>query len=107
MRPGARGRLEKRILKSGNDAFPAKPPRPVAPDLLLRTFQLPTTTATHVKLVVVSNQCTESRDFHGEQDQDPANATDCRTTAIANQVRVAELQLLSARPEVDGAARVD
>ena len=63
--------------------------------LLLRTFQLPTTTASHVKLVVVSNQCTGSSDFHGEQDQDPANATDCRTTAIANQVRVAELQLLS------------
>jgi extracellular elastinolytic metalloproteinase len=97
----------KRILKSGNDAFPAKPPRPVAPDLLLRTFQIPTTTASHVKLVVVSNQCTGSSDFHGEQDQDPANATDCRTTAIANQVRVAELQLLSGRPEVDGAAKVD
>lgn len=97
----------KRILKSGNDAFAAKPPRPVAPDLLVRTFQIPTTTATHVKLVVVSNQCTGSSDFHGEQDQDPANATDCRTTAIANQVRVAELQLLSGRPEVDGAAKVD
>ena len=97
----------KRILKSNKDAFPARPPRPVAPDLLLRTFQLPTTTATHVKLVVVSNQCTGSSDFHGEQDQDPANATDCRTTAIANQVRVAELQLLSARPDVEGAARFD
>ena len=97
----------KRILKSGKDAFPAKPPRPVAPDLLLRTFQIPTTTATHVKLVVVSNQCTGSSDFHGEQDQDPANATDCRTTAIANQVRVAELQLLSGRPDVEGAAKVD
>jgi hypothetical protein len=97
----------KRILKSRADAFPAKPPRPVAPDLLLRTFEIPTTTATHVKLVVVSNQCTGNSDFHGEQDQDPANATDCRTTAIANQVRAAELQLLSGRTDVEGAAKVD
>jgi extracellular elastinolytic metalloproteinase len=97
----------KRILKSKKDAFPAEPPRPVSGDLLLRTFNVPTTTATHVKLVVTSNQCTGNGDFHGQQDQDPANETDCRATAIANQVRVAELQLLSDRPEVKGAKRVE
>jgi extracellular elastinolytic metalloproteinase len=96
-----------RILRSRNDAFPAEPPRPVAPDLLLRTFNVPTSTATHVKLVVTSNQCTGNGDFHGEQDQDPSNETDCRATAIANQVRVAELQLLSDRPAVEGAKSVD
>jgi extracellular elastinolytic metalloproteinase len=96
-----------RILRSRNDAFPAEPPRPVAPDLLLRTFNVPTSTATHVKLVVASNQCTGNGDFHGEQDQDPNNETDCRATAIANQVRVAELQLLSGRPAVEGAKSVD
>src|ERR671918_1190476 len=96
-----------RILRSTNDAFPAEPPRPVAPDLLLRTFNVPTSTATHVKLVVTSNQCTGNGDFHGEQDQDPNNETDCRATAIANQVRVAELQLLSDRPAVEGAKSVD
>ncbi|MGH3023698.1 MAG: M36 family metallopeptidase, partial [Gaiellaceae bacterium] len=96
-----------RILKSKDDAFPGDPPRPVAPDLILRTFQVPTVKATHVKLVVVSNQCTGNPDFHGVQDQDPANETDCRATAIANQVRAAELQLLSGRTRVDGATRVE
>ena len=97
----------KRILQTGHDAFPAEPPRPVAPDLLLRTWEVPSASATHVKLVVLSNQCTGNGDFHGEQDQDPRSATDCRTTAIANQVRIAELQLFSNRAQVTGAGRVD
>ncbi|MGH3011463.1 MAG: hypothetical protein ACRDMY_06440 [Gaiellaceae bacterium] len=42
-----------------------------------------------------------------EQDNDPRSTTDCDGTAIANQVRVAELQILSHRTQVDGAARVD
>jgi extracellular elastinolytic metalloproteinase len=96
-----------RMFKSAPDAFPSTPPRPVAPDLLLRTFEFDPATATHVKLVVSSNQCTGGRAFHGEQDQDPSAQTDCRTTPIANQVRVAELQLFSARTQVDGASAVD
>jgi extracellular elastinolytic metalloproteinase len=97
----------KRLFKSAPDAFPSAPPRPVAPDLLLRTFEFDPATATHVKLVVSSNQCTGGRGFHGEQDQDPAAQTDCRTSPIANQVRVAELQLFAARTQVDGATAVD
>ena len=96
-----------RILQSKSDAFPAEPSRPVSGGLLLRTFNVSRTTATHVKLVVDTNQCTGNPDYHGEQDQDPANETDCRATAITNQVRVAELQLLSDRPEVNGAKRVE
>jgi extracellular elastinolytic metalloproteinase len=96
-----------RLFKSAPDAFPSAPPRPVAPDLLMRTFEFDPATATHVKLVVSSNQCTGASAFHGEQDQDPAAQTDCRTTPIANQVRVAELQLFSARTQVDGASAVD
>jgi extracellular elastinolytic metalloproteinase len=95
------------ILTSPADAFPAKPPRPVANDLLLRTFQLPRTTATHVRLTVVSNQCTGNPAFNGEQDNDPRTTTNCDGTVIANQVRVAELQILSHRTQVDGAAKVD
>jgi extracellular elastinolytic metalloproteinase len=63
--------------------------------------------ATHVRLVVLSNQCTGNPDFNGEQDNDPRSTTNCDGTAIANQVRVAELQILSHRTQVDGAARVD
>jgi extracellular elastinolytic metalloproteinase len=96
-----------KILTSPADAFPAKPPRPVANDLLLRTFQLPRTTATHVRLTVLSNQCTGNPDFNGEQDNDPRSTTNCDGTAIASQVRVAEVQILSHRTRVDGAARVD
>ena len=106
----------KRLVKSGHDAFPSTPPRPVSADLLMRSFEFPATTVTHVKLVVASNQCTGNPAYQGEQDQDPAAATDCRTAVtgpaanpipVANQVRVAELQLFSARTQVDGAVAVD
>ncbi|HYZ10922.1 MAG TPA: M36 family metallopeptidase, partial [Actinomycetota bacterium] len=106
----------KRLVKSGHDAFPSTPPRPVSGDLLMRSFEFPATTVTHVKLVVASNQCTGNPAFQGEQDQDPAASTDCRTATtgpasnpipVANQVRVAELQLFSARTQVAGAVAVD
>jgi extracellular elastinolytic metalloproteinase len=95
------------IYTSPADAFPARPPRPVAPDLHLRTFQLPRTQATHVRLVVLSNQCTGNPEFNGEQDNDPRSTTNCDGSPIATQVRAAELQILSHRTQVDGAARVD
>ncbi len=96
-----------KILTSPADAFPARPPRPVAPDLHLRTFQLPRTQATHVKFVVLTNQCTGNPDFNGEQDNDPRSTTNCDGTVIATQARAAELQILSHRTQVDGAARTD
>ncbi len=37
---------------SPSDAFPGAPPRPVTPDLNLRNFDVPNTTATHLRLVV-------------------------------------------------------
>jgi extracellular elastinolytic metalloproteinase len=96
-----------KILTSPDDAFPATPPRPVSPHLLLRTFQLPRTSATHVRLTVLTNQCTGNPAFNGEQDNDPRSTTHCTGTPIANQVRVAELQILSHRTQVAGAFRVD
>ena len=96
-----------KIYTSSADAFPARPPRPVAPDLHLRTFQIPRTQATHVKLVVLSNQCTGNPDYNGEQDNDPNSTTNCDGTVFATQVRAAELQILSHRTQVEGAARVD
>jgi hypothetical protein len=62
------------------EAFPGVAPRPVAPDLILRTFTLPQTlNVTHVRLVVRENQCTGKAAFQGVQDADPTNPTDCRT----------------------------
>jgi hypothetical protein len=95
----------RRILKSQDDAFPGDNPRPVAPVLILRSWSVPTTTATHVLFRVVDNQCTGQESFQGEQDQDPANPTDCRDTTVDEQVRAAELQVLTDRPLVLGATQ--
>jgi extracellular elastinolytic metalloproteinase len=99
----------KRVLRSHKDAFPAPNPRPSSPDLVLRTFQLPTTTATHVKFVVLTNQCTGNPDYQGEQHDDPASpSSDCRSTSVgSDEVRAAELQLLTSKPRVDGATLVE
>lgn len=96
-----------RILRSHPDAFPGPNPRPSSPDLLLRSFALPTTTATHVKFVVLTNQCTGNPDFQGGPHYPEALDADCRDTAVgSSEVRAAELQLLTSQPVVDGAARV-
>lgn len=99
------------IHQSDPDAFPGDNPRPVAPALILRTFDVPTTTATHVKLVVVDNQCTGQTSFQGKQDADPRHETDCRIgTPLPRRdldVRAAELQLHSSKPEVVGAKQTE
>ncbi|MGH2787448.1 MAG: M36 family metallopeptidase [Actinomycetota bacterium] len=86
------------VFTSPANAFPGFNPRPVAPEMILRTFTFPTTTATHVQIRVLHNQCTGNSAFQGEQDADPLNPTDCRTGGVAlpprhNEVHVAELQV--------------
>ena len=84
-------------------------PRPQAPDLLLRTWNVPTTTATHVLFRVLQNQCTGQESFHGDQDNDPANNSDCRigdppVLPPRNlDVRASELQVHSSNPDAIGA----
>jgi extracellular elastinolytic metalloproteinase len=100
------------VHQSDPDAFPADNPRPVSPHLLLRTFPVETTTATHVLFRVVDNQCTGQTSFQGEQDNDPANQTDCRTGSPPlpprdTEVRAAELQLFNERPAVTVAVAVE
>ena len=96
-----------RILQSDPDAFPGPNPRPSSPDLLLRSFELPTVTATHVKFVVLTNQCTGNPNFQGGPHYPEAIDADCRDTTVgSSEVRAAELQLLTGRPVVDGAAQV-
>jgi hypothetical protein len=98
-----------RFLRSHRDAFPAPNPRPSAPDLAMRTFEIPNRSATHVKLVVLANQCTGNPNYQGDQHDDPAAPTsDCRSTPVgAEEVRAAELQLLTSKPRVDGATLVE
>ncbi len=84
------------IYTSAADAFPGTAPRPLAPQLIIRSFDVPLTQATHVRLRVLSNQCTGNPAFHGEQDNDPLNPTDCPSGSTADEtVRAAELQLFS------------
>ena len=81
------------VFTSPADAFPSVAPRPRAPELILRTFDIPDTVATHLRLEVVTNQCTGAPDYAGEQDADPRANTDCSTASTqARNVRVAEFQ---------------
>ncbi|MFF5175818.1 M36 family metallopeptidase [Micromonospora sp. NPDC000089] len=89
------GRWE-RIFTSPADAFPGGTYRPYTRDITLRSFRVPTTLATHVRLEVLASQCTGGPAYAGEQDDDPATTTDCATASPArDQVRVAEFQVFS------------
>ena len=69
------------VFTSPADAFPSVAPRPRAPELILRTFDIPDTRATHLRLEVVTNQCTGAPEYAGEQDADPRANTDCSTAS--------------------------
>ena len=93
------------VLRSQDDAFPAVNPRPRAPELILRSWSVKPTTATHVMLKVRANQCTGQPSYQGEQDADPGNVEDCRTGGPSaagavlpprnTEVHAAELQVLA------------
>ena len=81
------------VFQSAPDAFPGGGFRPVASQLNLRTFHFNPTRATHLRLRVLSSQCTGNPRYAGEQDNDPTAATDCTTASpFAAQVRIAEFQ---------------
>ena len=67
--------------------------------MLLRSFDIPDTQATHLRLVVKTSQCTGGPLFQGDQDADPAVNADCDSNVVAasprNFVRAAELQAFS------------
>jgi uncharacterized repeat protein (TIGR01451 family) len=83
-----------KIFTSPADAFPGTQPRPLAPDLIIRSFNVPSTQATHVQLRVVTNQCTGGPKFQGDQDADPLNDSDCQSGSDEDMnVRAAEFQV--------------
>jgi extracellular elastinolytic metalloproteinase len=85
------------ILTSAADAFPAVQPRPRAPELILREFDVADAAATHIRVEVVTNQCTGAPDYQGDQDDDPRNVTDCSAGSTQDlNVRAAELQVFAA-----------
>ncbi|MDP9067784.1 MAG: M36 family metallopeptidase [Actinomycetota bacterium] len=91
----------RRIYTSRENAFPSVPPRPKAPHLILRSFDVPDTRATHVRLVVLTNQCTGVKEFKKEGDNDSTKKSSCLVgypPAIPGQgniVRAAELQVFA------------
>ena len=62
--------------------------------------------ATHVKFVVVANQCTGQPSYAGDQDNDPNNNADCPATMRASEVHATELQVFSSAAHVVDAPRV-
>src|SRR5205814_10072874 len=81
---------------SAGDAFPGDVPRPLQPNLNLRSFTLTTPAlATHVQLRVLSNQCTGQAKFAGDQDDDPFNNSDCLASASASLVRASEIEVFA------------
>jgi extracellular elastinolytic metalloproteinase len=85
-----------RIYTSPDNAFAGTAPRPLAPQLLFKMFDVPDTTATHVRLVALENQCTGNAAYAGEQDSDPTNDTDCKSASDRDEfVHAAELEVYS------------
>jgi len=83
-----------RIFTSSANAFPGLRPRPVSPNLTLRSFDVKDTRAAALRLVVLENQCTGYAGYAGEQDNDPLNDTDCKSASDRGQfVHVAEFQV--------------
>jgi extracellular elastinolytic metalloproteinase len=82
------------VYTSPADAFPAGVPRPTASDLLLRSFRITPTLATHLRIRVLTNQCTGGPAYAGNQHNDPRSNSDCTTgnPAAAQSVRIAEFQ---------------
>jgi extracellular elastinolytic metalloproteinase len=95
-----------KVFTSGPNAFPGDAPRPNAPQLIMRDFQMPLKfKATNLRLRVLTSQCTGGPGYQGEQDADPTSTTDCDTNVAATStrrfVRVAEIQAFSADPTKD------
>ncbi|WP_329108640.1 M36 family metallopeptidase [Micromonospora sp. NBC_01699] len=83
----------RKVYTSRSDAFPGGAFRPYTRELNIRSFEIPKTTATHLRLEVTDSQCTGGPLYAGEQDNDPATATDCTANSpFRTQVRIAEFQ---------------
>lgn len=94
-----------KVYSSPDNAFPGDPPRPVAPHLIMRQFNVPDFTATHIRFVVKTSQCTGGPAFQNDQDADPAFNSDCDTNVAVNNtrnlVRSAELQVFRLPLEIN------
>ena len=94
-----------RAYTSAADAFPARRAAPGGADAAdARRSRSRRSQATHLRIVVRTSQCTGGPAYQGEQDADPANATDCNEAGPATTrfVRVAEVQAFAANSSAQG-----
>jgi extracellular elastinolytic metalloproteinase len=85
-----------KIYTSAANAFPGAVPRPVSPNLIARSFAVPKTKATHVRLVVLTNQCTGIPGIQNDDDNDPLNDSGCVTGSDKDDnVNAAELEVFT------------
>ena len=97
-----------RFYTSPADAFPSGLPRPVAPDLTLRTFDVPDTPAAAVRLVTLENQCTGQELYAGQQTASTTVLTDCKTGSDRGTiVHASELQVFASPSTVTGPVTTD
>ena len=83
-----------RFYTSPADAFPSTLPRPVAPTLAMRDFDVPDTEAAAVRLVTLENQCTGQEAYAGQQTASTTVLTDCKEGSDRGTiVHAAELQV--------------
>ncbi|MGP4099578.1 M36 family metallopeptidase [Nonomuraea sp. KM90] len=86
----------RKIYTSPADAFQSGLPRPRGADMIFKSFDVRTTSATHLMFRALTTQCTGNPLYAGEQDADPNSATDCATASPQrDQVRAAEFQAYS------------
>jgi extracellular elastinolytic metalloproteinase len=76
-----------KVYTSAADAFPGDAPRPIVPQLIMRDFRTPKFKATHLRLRVLTSQCTGGPAYQGEQDADPSATTDCDTNVSSATTR--------------------
>lgn len=85
-----------RFYTSPADAFPSTLPRPVAPTLTMREFDVPDTAAAAVRLVTLENQCTGQAAYAGQQTASTTVLTDCKEGSDRGTiVHASELQVFA------------
>ncbi|WP_210504180.1 M36 family metallopeptidase [Nocardioides xinjiangensis] len=91
---GAADATWRRFYTSPADAFPSGLPRPTAPTLTMRSFDVPDTEAAAVRLVTLENQCTGQEAYAGQQTASATVPTDCKSGSDRGTiVHAAELQV--------------
>ncbi|NNC98739.1 MAG: hypothetical protein HKN85_01020, partial [Gammaproteobacteria bacterium] len=109
------------IFVSSPDAFNGQPIRPLSPDLIMQSFDIPETTTSKLRFRAIHNQCTGNPVFHSEgwAPAGVAPTTDCRIgvdlvttggpaqTQRDDELHAAEFQVFGSVANIAGANDID